>query len=85
MNWKQWATDRQTWKKEKDDFVEWTCLSKEDKKLFEAIRMFGKDWKKVTEYVGTRERGLICSHVQNLRKKFEKDGGLPDADIAAIL
>ena len=33
---------------------------------------FGKDWKAVTEYVGTRDIGLIRSHCQKLRSKLSK-------------
>ena len=42
-------------------FTSWTA--DEDNKLFEAIRLFGKDWKLVTGSLSGRTRGQVCSHV----------------------
>ena len=64
-------------------FTSWTV--DEDNKLFEAIRLFGKDWKLVTGSLSGRTRGQVCSHVQRLREKFAKNPDLPGADIIEIL
>lgn len=49
--------------------------------MIEAFRLYGKDWDKVTEHVGSRDKYLIISHAYALRDKFEKNPDLPGADI----
>ena len=43
--------------------IETSWTAEEDKKLFEAIRLFGKDWKLVTGSLDGRTRDQVCSHV----------------------
>ena len=43
----------------------------EHKKFIEAVRIYGKNWSKITEYIGTREKALVASHAQNFRRKFD--------------
>jgi SHAQKYF class myb-like DNA-binding protein len=40
----------------------WTAL--EHKRFLQAIRLFGKDWRKVQEFIGTRSGAQIRSHAQ---------------------
>ena len=42
-------------------FTSWTA--DEDNKLFESIRLFGKDWKLVAGSLSGRTRGQVCSHI----------------------
>ena len=34
----------------------------EHNRFIEAVRLYGKDWAKITKHVGSRTRALICSH-----------------------
>ena len=48
--------------------------SKEEKSLFnEAILLHGKDWIKVSAYVGTRSVITIRSYARLFRKELEED------------
>ena len=53
----------------------------EQNKFMEAVRTHGKDWNKITEFVGTRDRRQIASFSQQFRKKNK---GKHD-DLIAIL
>ena len=35
-----------------------------------AIKIYGKDWKKVTQYVGTRISAQVRSHAQKVLKDY---------------
>ena len=49
----------------------WT---REEHTLFvEAIKKFGKNWKKVEDYIGTRTGAQIRSHAQKFFLRLEKD------------
>jgi len=49
----------------------WT--DEEHDRFVEALRMFGKDWYRVGEYVGTRNASQIRSHAQKFSSKLDKD------------
>ena len=57
-------------KSAKDNRATWT--QEEHKKFLEALEMYGKNWAKVTEHVGTRNRSQIGSHAQAHFKKLAK-------------
>lgn len=40
-----------------------------------AISMFGKDWKKVEQHIGTRSGAQIRSHAQKFFNRVEKELG----------
>jgi SHAQKYF class myb-like DNA-binding protein len=44
----------------------------EHQRFLNAIRAYKKDWKKITEAVGTRTRSAISSHAQFYKKKMMK-------------
>ena len=48
----------------------WT--DEEHSKFLQAIQLFGKDWKKVQQYVGTRTSTQARSHAQKYFFKFER-------------
>ena len=50
----------------------WTI--KEHQRFIEALQIFGKNWKKVEEYVGTRNGAQIRSHAQKFFLKLRPDG-----------
>jgi SHAQKYF class myb-like DNA-binding protein len=54
----------------------WT--SEEHKKFVEALKKFGKHWKKVEEYIQTRSGAQIRSHAQKYFLKIQKE--YPDED-----
>lgn len=54
----------------------WT--SEEHKKFIEALKKYGKQWKKVEEYIQTRSGAQIRSHAQKYFLKIQKE--YPDQD-----
>ena len=44
----------------------------EHSKFVEGIQMYGRDWKKIVEHVGTRSSNQIRSHAQKYFLKIEK-------------
>ena len=46
----------------------------EHDRFMEAITQFGRDWKKVEEYIGTKTRKQIRSHAQKHFEKMRKNG-----------
>ena len=61
-------------------------FSKEEEKWFvEAIRIFGKDWDKITEYVGTRSKPQICNYSQQFRRNFYTNSLIEYSDVVDIL
>lgn len=54
--------------------------SKEEHSRFvQGIQMYGKNWKKVVECVGTRSSNQIRSHAQKYFAKLEKKNKLPSS------
>ena len=48
----------------------WT--ESEHERFLTALQIYGKDWKKLHEYITTREDGQIRSHAQKYLKKISK-------------
>ena len=59
---------KKQFKSQKTEMMVWT--EEEDQTLFEALRLYGKNWAKVEEYVWTRTRPQIASHVQRIRQRL---------------
>ena len=57
----------------------------EHSRFLEGLRLYGKNWKKVTEHVGTRTRPLIASHAQQFKNKVRKFPGIEGADLLEVL
>ena len=51
--------------------IPWT--EEEHKKFLYALALYGKNWSKITRYVGTRARMQVTAHGLYLRKKWKKD------------
>lgn len=51
----------------------WT--EEEFERLFAAVREYGKDWSKITSFVGTRNESAIKSQAMALKKKFKNIPG----------
>ena len=49
----------------------WT--KEEHQKFVESLRKFGKNWKQVEEYVGTRNGAQIRSHAQKFFNRLERE------------
>jgi len=49
----------------------WT--KEEHQKFIEGLRIYGKNWKKVEDYVGTRTGAQIRSHAQKFFNRLEKE------------
>ena len=47
--------------------------------------MFGKDWEKVSEYVGSRSRRQISNHGYYLRHKFREHPNAEGANLLWVL
>lgn len=45
----------------------------EHQRFVEAIKIYGKNWKKVEDYIGTRTGAQIRSHAQKFFLRLEKD------------
>ena len=58
----------------------WTA--EEHKKFVEALKKYGKQWKKVEEYIQTRSGAQIRSHAQKYFLKIQKE--YPDQDAYEI-
>jgi len=52
----------------------WT--KEEHQRFIESLRKFGKNWKKVEEYVGTRSGPQIRSHAQKFFIRLEREVSL---------
>ena len=48
----------------------------EHDRFIEAVKLFGKDWAKITAHVGTRSRQSVYSHAQKFRKRVEREPNL---------
>lgn len=62
----------------------WT--PEEHTKFIEAVRVNGKNWKKVAKYMdGGRDPSLLASHSQQFRKKIHANPNIEGADILKLL
>ena len=61
----------------------WT--EEEHERFIEAVRLFGKDWGRITSYVGTRSRQSVYSHGQKFRLRVEREPNLKGAECAKTL
>lgn len=59
--------------------------SDEHERFIEAVRLFGKNWPKITEHVATRSRQSIYSHAQKFKKRVEKEPLIEGSDVIGIL
>ena len=57
----------------------------EHERFLDAVRLYGRNWGEITDYVGTRTRQSVYSHAQKFRKRVEKEPLLEGADCALIL
>jgi SHAQKYF class myb-like DNA-binding protein len=51
----------------------WPLDKRRTSKFLEAIRLYGKNWKKVKEYVGTRSMSQARSHAQKYFAKLQQE------------
>ena len=63
--------------------MSWTQVDHD--KFIEAVDTYGKDWKKVTEAVGTKGRDQIRRYGSKLAEKFRKDPTLKGAHLLEVL
>lgn len=49
----------------------WT--EEEHQKFLEGLKMFGKDWRSIEEYIGSRTCAQIRSHAQKYFNKLNRD------------
>jgi len=62
-----------------------TWTSEEHIRFVQAVRTFGKNWKMITEFIGTRSRAQVGSHAQDFRTQIRKYPNLLGSDILPIL
>lgn len=76
------STKKSTGSNSKKTFGRWT--KEEHQRFIEGLKLFGKNWKKVEEYVSTRNGAQIRSHAQKFFNRLDKeltkkDGGNNDS------
>ena len=55
-------------------------------RLLEAIRLFGKDWAQVSQYVGTRDRAQVCMRAHRIKADIKEKGSkVKGGDLLPIL
>jgi len=57
----------------------WT--KEEHKRFLDAMNLYGKNWKKVQEYVGTRSTTQVRSHAQKHLAKVENKGNYEEEKV----
>ena len=57
----------------------------EHARFIQAVRLYGKNWSEITNYVGTRSRQSVYSHAQKFRKRVVQEPHLYGADCARVL
>lgn len=60
----------------------WT--KEEHERFVEGIRRFGKNWKKVEEFVGTRNGAQIRSHAQKFFLRIQREERSEDSDSKSL-
>ena len=74
------CTERELYKLEKvGKHSPWT--DEEHEMFLDAVRQYGKDWKKITLALPQRTRAQIASHAQLWRKNCYKDPETPGVDL----
>lgn len=68
------SSNKGSGEKESEEVSAGRWTKEEHQKFVEALRLFGKNWKKVQEYVGTRTTTQARSHAQKYFAKYEKAG-----------
>ena len=63
--------------------MSWTQVDHDN--FIEAVDTYGKDWKKVTEAVGTKGRDQIRRYGSKLAEKFRRDPTLKGAHLLEVL
>jgi SHAQKYF class myb-like DNA-binding protein len=60
----------------------WT--DEEHEKFLEGLRLFGKDWRRIEEFIGSRSCAQIRSHAQKYFNRLQRDlaRGIKRADAA---
>ena len=61
----------------------WT--DQEQDRFVNAVRMYGKDWQKITDHVGTRNIQSVRNFGIHLRYKLTTDSSHPDVEILEAL
>ena len=64
-------------KVEKDRFNKGRWTKEEHVRFMEGLKLYGKDWKKVQEYVGTRSSTQARSHAQKVLPKLGNNIEIP--------
>lgn len=57
----------------------------EHKRFLDAIRIYGKNWPKIVEHIGTRDRAQVGSHSQKWRLDVKKNPNLDGAELVQLL
>lgn len=74
--------------KQSDGTTKWTWTKwtpDEHDRFLDALEKEGKDWKKITEAVGTKDRDQITNYGSKLTKKFRQNPSLKGAHLLEIL
>ena len=61
----------------------WTEI--EHQKFLEALQKYGKNWKKISEYIGTKDKQKTYFHGLNTARKFKIDPTLKGAYLLEVL
>ena len=57
----------------------------EKKKFLKALELFGKDWYKVSKYLGNKDRKQCKAHSETIKKKYRLKPSSEGAHILSIL
>ena len=60
----------------------WT--KEEHERFIEGIRKYGKNWKKVEEFVGTRNGAQIRSHAQKFFQRIKREELMDESDSKSL-
>ena len=57
----------------------------EHQRFLEALRVYGKDWTKITEHVGTRTKPACVMHAVDFQKKVALEPDTEGKDVIPVL